>query len=93
MAKVRKNYTAVNGITSLLEAINKVAQAELGEVNPEQKSEANKAGLEAVQQATAIIGDSNMVTAMENLDEAIELQHQEEEAAEEAAMAAENENQ
>ena len=90
MAKQRRNHTAVNGITALLGAIGKVAEAELGNsLTPAEQAEANKAGLEAVKQATGMIGDSNIMTSMENLDDNIELQHQ---IAEEAEARAEEEN-
>jgi len=45
-------------------------------VSPEAQAEANKAGLAAVIEAKAVIGDSNIMTVMENSDDAIELQHQ-----------------
>ena len=86
MAKQRRNHTSVSAITGLLEAIDKVAEAELGNASPEQKAEANKVGLEAVKNATANLRDSNVITGLECQDEAIEQMHQaEEQAALEAA--------
>ncbi len=83
MAKQRRTNTSVSAITNLLGAIEKVAEAELGDnLTPDQQTEANKIGLAAVKEATATIGDSNVMTAMENSDDAIEAQHQAAEAAE-----------
>ena len=97
MAKERRNNSSVSALTSLLSAINKVAEAELGNVTPEQQAEANKAELEAVKVATAVIGDSNVMTTMELQDDAIEQYHEQEaeaeaeaEAEEEAEIRAEN---
>jgi len=84
MAKEVRQHTAVHGIRSLLGAINKVTAVELGgiKMTPETQKEA----LDAVTQATGIIDESNFITALENMDDAIELQH-EVEAAEEAEEA------
>ena len=76
MAKQIRTNTTVSGITSLLSAINQVAKAELGNVSQEEQAEANRDGLEAVQQATAIIGDSNIITAAEMADENIAEMHE-----------------
>lgn len=86
MAKQRRNHTSVSAITGLLEAIDKVAEVELGNASPEQTAEAKKVGLEAVKNATANLRDSNIITGLECQDEAIEQMHQaEEQAALEAA--------
>ena len=77
MAKVRRQHSAVTAISSLLSAINKVAEAELG--GGELTDEAKQEALNAVKQSTAVIGDSNIMTVMENTDDVIELQHQMEE--------------
>jgi hypothetical protein len=89
MAKERRQHSAVHGIASLLGAINSVAEVELGggELTPEAKQEA----LDAVKEATGVIGESNIMTVMENTDDAIELQHQLAEEAERAEAEAEAE--
>lgn len=90
MAKKRRTNTGVSAITSLLGAINKVAEAELGDnVSPDKQAEANKAGLAAVKKATAEIGDSNVMTALEVQDDAIVAMHDADDAAEEAEHNAE----
>ena len=76
MAKQRREHTASSAISSLLSVIDKVAQAELGNLSEAEQIEANAAGLAAVKDMTALVGESNVMTAMENLDDNIELQHQ-----------------
>jgi hypothetical protein len=84
MAKEKRANSAVSAISSLLDVIGTVAAAELKD---------NPTALAQVTKMTEDVKDSNLTTAMENLDDAIELQHeiaaeqaeQEAEAAEEAA--------
>ena len=84
MAKQVRTHSATSAIGSLLKAIDKVAEAELGNVTEEQKIEANKIGLDAVKEATAMIGDSNVMTGLEIQDDNIAAYHQAEAEKEEA---------
>ena len=67
MAKQRRTNTSVSAIGTLLHTIGTVAKVELKD-NPEALAEVDK--------MVADVKDSNIITAMENTDEAIELQHQ-----------------
>ena len=67
MAKQVREHTAVSGITSLLGAINKVAEAAREQYGDE--------AVDAVIASTGVIGESNLITANENLDDAIAEQH------------------
>ena len=87
MDKQRRTNSAADAVTSLLGAINKVAKAELGEGTAEEQAEAKRIGLEAVEQATGAIGDSNAMTAMEYLDDDIDARITAEEEAEARAEA------
>jgi hypothetical protein len=68
--KTRKTNTAVSAIAGLVATIGKVAEIELAG-NPE--------AIADVKKMTADLTDSNLTTAMENLDDQIETQHQVEE--------------
>jgi len=70
MAKEKRTNSAVSAIAGLVATIGKVAEIEL-EGNPE--------AIADVKQMTANLVDSNLTTAMENLDDSIETQHQVEE--------------
>ncbi len=87
MAKQRRNHTAKTAVTGLLNAIDLVAKAELGQLTEAEKIEANQAGLEAVKSATEVIKDSNIITSLEVTDDNIEALHQ---AEEQAALEANN---
>ncbi len=80
MAKVRRANTAVNGIDALRSAISHVGRSERAKVDPElskeEKSDIVNTAMDSVDDAMAIIGDSNLTTMLENSDDAIELQHQ-----------------
>lgn len=67
MAKQRRANSSVSAINSLLNTIGTVAKIELKD-NPE--------ALANVDKMVSDVKDSNLTTAMENLDETIELQHQ-----------------
>jgi N-acetylglutamate synthase/N-acetylornithine aminotransferase len=86
MAKQVRQHTAVNGIESLLGAINKVAEAARAEYGDEV--------VDGVIASTGVIGESNLMTVMENTDDAVAEQHriaQLQEAAEAEAAEAEAE--
>ena len=70
MAKQKRTNTAVSAIAGLVATIGKVAEIELAG-NPE--------AIADVKKMTADLTDSNLTTAMENLDDSIETQHQVEE--------------
>lgn len=86
--KTRQQFTSENGLNALLETINKVALAELGQLSPEDAVKAKAEGLAAVQNMTNIIGNSNMRTSVQLQDDAIEQYHQVMEQAEAEAAAA-----
>jgi hypothetical protein len=91
--KTRKNHTGAGAIAALLGAIDIVAKSEKAKVNgdltEEQQADAVNTAMDAVTQATAVIGDSNVVTALELQDDAIEAMHDADDAAEEEAEQAE----
>jgi hypothetical protein len=91
MAKTRKNHTGAGAIAALLGAIDIVAASEKAKVNgdltEEQQADAVNTAMDAVTQATAVIGDSNVVTALELQDDAIEAMHDADDAAEQAEQA------
>lgn len=93
MAKQRRTHTMANGLQSLLKAIEKVADAELGNLSPDDEAEAKRIGLEAVKTTTAMIGDSNFITAAEVADDNIAAMHEAAERAEDEAQRAEDEAQ
>lgn len=85
MAKARQQFSSETGFNALLATIQKVAQAELGQLSPEETVKAKQEGLQAVNEMTNIIGNSNMRTYVQLQDDAIEQYHQAEEAVELAA--------
>lgn len=89
--KMRQQFTNENGLDSLLRTIQKVAQAELGQLSPEDTIKAKQEGLAAVMDMTNTIGNSNMRTALQLQDDAIEQYHQimEQQEADEQQVAAE----
>jgi len=93
MAKQRQQFTGEQGFDALLKTINKVAQAELGQLSPEDTIKAKQEGLAAVQEMTNILGNSNMRTSTQLQDDAIEQYHQimEQQEAERLAAAEQNE--
>jgi len=88
MAKSRKANTSKSAIEALLGAIDIVAASEKAKVNGnltvDQQVDAVNTAMDAVTQATAVIGDSNMITVLELQDDAIESYHQNQEALERA---------
>ena len=94
MAKQRRQHTGTSAIQSLLGAINQVAKAEKakvdGSLTTEQQVDAVNTAMDAVEQATGVIGESNLITALELQDDAIEQYHQ---IAEQAELAEAQEQQ
>ena len=84
MAKQRQQFTGEMGLNTLLSTIQKVAQAELGQLSPEETVKAKQEGLQAVNEMTNIIGNSNMKTSVQLQDDSIERYHQAAEALEAA---------
>jgi len=84
MAKQRRTNTAVSAMSGLLDTIGAVAKVELKD-NPEELAKVDK--------MVADVKDSNFTTAQENLDDAIEFQHQAAEAQEQAEAEAQAEEQ
>ena len=77
MAKQKRTNSAVSAIAGLVSTIGKVAEIELAG-NPE--------AIADVKKMTADLTDSNLTTAMENLDDSIETQHQVDEILEGAGI-------
>lgn len=78
MAKQVRTHSATSAIGSLLETIGKVGKVELAgnSMTPFELEDAKADAKASLENFTNISKDSNIITAMENLDDAIELQHQ-----------------